>query len=79
MPPSTRPGPPPTPATRDQQYQIAEQQINAGIPYIWYARVTSAIAADKRVHGYGEAANGTDSTIGPKTWVAKLWIEPSTS
>ena len=66
-------------ATRDQQYQQAEQQINAGIPYIWYARVTSAIAADKRVHGYGEAANGTDSTIGPKTWVAKLWIEPSTS
>ncbi len=64
---------------RDQQYQIAEQQINAGIPYVWYARVTSAIAADKRVHGYGEAANGTDSTIGPKTWVAKLWIEPSTS
>ncbi len=39
--------------------------------------MTSAIAADTRVHGYGEAANGTDSTIGPKTWVAKLWIEPS--
>ncbi|MGZ4706922.1 MAG: ABC transporter substrate-binding protein [Acidimicrobiales bacterium] len=67
------------PAARDAQYQIVEQQINAGIPYVWYARVTSAIAADKRVHGYGEANNGTDSTIGPKTWVAKLWIEPSTS
>ena len=66
-------------STRDEQYQIVEQQINAGIPYIWYARVTSAIAADTRVHGYGEAANGTDSTIGPKTWVAKLWIQPSTS
>ena len=66
-------------ATRDAQYQIAEQQINAGIPYVWYARVTSSIAADTRVHGYGEAANGTDSTIGPKTWVAKLWIEPSSS
>ena len=66
-------------SVRDAQYQIAEQQINAGIPYLWYARVTSAIAADKRVHGYGEAANGTDSTIGPKTWIAKLWIEPAAS
>ena len=65
--------------TRDAQYQEAERQINAGIPYVWYARVTSAIGADKRVHGYGEAANGTDATIGPKTWVAKLWIEPSSS
>jgi peptide/nickel transport system substrate-binding protein len=66
-------------SVRDKQYQVAEQQINAGIPYLWYARVTSAIAADTRVHGYGEAANGSDSTIGPKTWIAKLWIEPSAS
>ena len=64
---------------RDARYQEAEQQINAGLPYIWYARVTSAIGADKRVHGYGEAVNGTDATIGPKTWVAKLWIEPTES
>jgi peptide/nickel transport system substrate-binding protein len=67
------------PTVRDEQYRTAEQQINAGLPYIWYARVTSSIGADKRVHGYGEATNGSDSTIGPKTWVAKLWIEPSAS
>ena len=65
-------------ATRDSLYQEAERQINAGVPYVWYARVTCAIGAATRVHGYGDAVNGSDGTIGPKTWVAKLWLDEST-
>jgi len=41
--------------------------------------VVCAIAAAKRVHGYGDAVNGSDGTIGPKTWVSKLWLTAPTS
>ena len=66
-------------SARNKLYQEAERQINAGVPYVWYARVVCAVAAAKRVHGYGDAVNGSDGTIGPKTWVAKLWLAAPTS
>ena len=53
-------------AERNTLYQQAEQQINAGLPYIWFARVTCAIGANKRLHGCGQAANGTDQTHRPQ-------------
>jgi peptide/nickel transport system substrate-binding protein len=62
-------------AARDRAYQTVNQQLSSGIPYIWLARVDWMIAADPRVHGYGEALNGSMQTLGPKTWVAGLWID----
>ena len=60
--------------TRRTDYENVNREINAAQPYIWLARVDWTIGAQPRVHGYADAANGSIQTLGPKTWVAKLWL-----
>jgi len=62
------------PAARQTAYENANKALNAGLPYIWLARVNWTIAAQPRVHGYGAASNGSIQTLGPKTWLSDLWI-----
>ena len=50
--------------------------MNAAVPYIWLARTDWVIASTPKVHGYLLAGNGTIATLGPKTWVAGLWLSP---
>ena len=61
-------------AARQTDYADANKAVNAGLPYIWLARVDWVIAASPRVHGYTPARNGSIQTLGPKTWVADLSI-----
>ncbi|MGZ4692727.1 MAG: ABC transporter substrate-binding protein [Acidimicrobiales bacterium] len=62
-------------AARDGDYQTVSRELSSGVPYIWLARVDWMIAANPRVHGYADAANGSLQTLGPKTWIAGLWID----
>jgi len=62
-------------AARQTDYENANKALNAGIPYIWLARVDWAIGASPRVHGYAAARNGSIQTLGSKTWIANLWIQ----
>jgi len=59
---------------RSAAYQRFERLVNAGAPYIWLARTDWVIASTPKVHGYALAGNGTIATLGPKTWVAGLWM-----
>ena len=62
------------PAKRNASYQQFERLVNASVPYIWLARTNWMIASSPKVHGYALAGNGTIATLGPKTWVANLWM-----
>ena len=59
-------------AARQTDYANANKAVNAGLPYIWLARVDWVIAASPRVHGYTQARNGSIQTLGPKSWIADL-------
>ncbi len=61
-------------AQRNAAYQAFERDENAGVPYIWLARTDWTIATSPQVHGYLLAGNGSIATLGPKTWVATLWM-----
>ncbi len=61
-------------AKRNASYQQFERKVNASVPYIWLARTDWVIASSPKVHGYALAGNGTIATLGPKTWVANLWL-----
>jgi peptide/nickel transport system substrate-binding protein len=62
------------PTVRDQQYQIVNREFSTGLPYIWLGRAVWDLAASDRVQGMYAATNGTIETVGPKTWLADLWI-----
>jgi len=61
------------PNVRSAAYQKFERDVNAGVPYIWFARTDWTIASTPQVHGYLPAGNGSIATLGPKTWVGSLW------
>jgi peptide/nickel transport system substrate-binding protein len=65
----------PDQSARDKDYQTFEKAWNAGVPTIWLARATWVIASTPQVHGYDVADNGSISTLGPKPWLADLWID----
>jgi peptide/nickel transport system substrate-binding protein len=62
------------PAVRDQAFQTVNKQFAADVPYIWLGRAVWVLAASPRVNGIYAGTNGTVETVGPKTWVADLWI-----
>ena len=62
------------PATRQTDYENANKALEAGLPYIFLARGDGVIGASPRVHGYAAARNGSIQTLGPKTWMADLWV-----
>jgi len=62
------------PAAREADYEKANKALNAGVPFIWLSRVDWVIGASPRVHGYAAARNGSIQTLGPKTWMADLWV-----
>ena len=63
-------------AVRDELYAKVSERLNAGLGYIWLERPVWALVAEPRVNGFLIAQNGSISTVGSKTWVADLWIEP---
>ncbi len=62
-------------AARDKDYQVVAKKLNEGVAYIWLGRPTWVIAAVPQVQGIAAARNGTGSTLGAKTWIAKLWVK----
>ncbi len=62
------------PTKRDEDFAMVAQQLNTALPYIWLTHVDWALAANPRVHGFEDAANGSISTLGAKTWLADLWV-----
>jgi peptide/nickel transport system substrate-binding protein len=62
------------PKVRDQAYQTINREYAANLPYIWLGRAVWELAASPRVNGIYPATNGTIETLGPKTWLADLWI-----
>jgi peptide/nickel transport system substrate-binding protein len=62
------------PKARNTAYQQFERDMNAGTPYIWLGRTDWVIASTPQVHGYLPAGNGSIATLGPKTWIAGLWL-----
>jgi hypothetical protein len=61
---------------RDQAYATVAERLNANVGYIWLERALWVLAASPEVRGFGEAANGSISTIGSKTWLADVWLVP---
>ena len=61
-------------AERDAAYQEVNRIFAENVPYVWLGRSTWVLAADPRVNGIYDAANGSLQTVGPKTWIAGLWI-----
>ena len=61
------------PAERDAQYQAVARRLNEGAAYVWLGRPTWVVAAVPRVQGLA-AAQTTMATLGPKTWLADLWV-----
>jgi len=59
---------------RKTDYETVNSEVNAGLPFVWLARVDWTIASSNRVHGYAPARNGSLQSLGPKTWVANLWL-----
>lgn len=59
---------------RDTQYQIVNREFATNLPYIWLGRAVWMLAARPNVNGIYAATNGTIQTIGPKTWLADLWL-----
>ena len=61
---------------RDDLYATVAQRLNDDGGYVWLERPTWALVSGPKVNGFAIAANGSISTIGGKTWIADLWIEP---
>ena len=59
---------------RDEAYQQVAKILGENVAYLWLGRVNWVIAADERVQGLPGAANGSLSTLGPKTWLTTLWL-----
>jgi ABC-type transport system substrate-binding protein len=59
---------------RDEAYQTVARLLGENVAYLWLGRVNWVIAADERVNGLPGAANGSLSTLGPKTWLTTLWL-----
>jgi peptide/nickel transport system substrate-binding protein len=60
--------------TRDQAFQRIAHRFGSQVPYIMLGRVDWMLAAQPRVNGIFAASNGTLSSLGPKTWLATLWM-----
>ncbi|MEZ5143189.1 MAG: ABC transporter substrate-binding protein [Acidimicrobiales bacterium] len=61
-------------ATRDKAYQAINKRFAENLPYVWLGRTKWLLAGDSCVNGFYAGANGSVETIGPKTWVADLWV-----
>lgn len=61
-------------ADRDAAYQELNRILAADVPFIWLGRSVWVLAADPSVNGIYAAKNGSLQTVGPKTWIAELWI-----
>lgn len=63
-------------ARRDELYAQVAQMLNDGGGYVWLERPIWALVSGPNVNGFAIAANGSISTIGAKTWIADLWVQP---
>jgi ABC-type transport system substrate-binding protein len=63
------------PRTRDADYQVVNREFATNLPYIWLGRPDWVMAASSDVNGIYAAKNGTIQTVGPKTWLADLWLQ----
>lgn len=55
-------------------YEEVNRIFAENVPFIWLGRSTWVLAADPSVNGIYAAQNGSLQTVGPKTWIAELWI-----
>jgi len=62
------------PAERDRLYQEVNRTLAAEVPYVWLGQMVWLLAANPRVNGMYESANGSLQTVGVKTWIAELWL-----
>ena len=61
-------------AVRAQNYEKVAKIFAEQVPFVWLGQSTWMLAANPKVNGIYEAANGTIATIGAKTWIANLSI-----
>ena len=59
---------------RAQNYEKVSKIFAEQVPFVWLGQTTWMLAANPKVNGIYEAANGTIATIGAKTWIANLSI-----
>lgn len=59
---------------RQEAYATVNRVLAQEVPYVWLGRTLWVMAADQQVNGIYAADNGTIETLGPKTWLAELWI-----
>ncbi|MEZ5143994.1 MAG: ABC transporter substrate-binding protein [Acidimicrobiales bacterium] len=59
---------------RAEQYTSVQNNFGENVPYLWLGRTDWMMAARPSVNGMYPAVNGTIQTLGPKTWVADLWL-----
>ena len=63
------------PAKRNAAYQQFERpDQRRRSPTSGWPAPTGSSPRRPKVHGYALAGNGTIATLGPKTWVADLWM-----
>ncbi len=61
--------------TKAEANSAIARRLADQLPYIWLGRADWVLAANQRVNGIYPAANGSVQTLGPKTWIADLWVE----
>lgn len=61
-------------AEQARAYEEVNRIFAANVPFVWLGRSTWVLAADPSVNGIYAAQNGSLQTVGPKTWIAELWI-----
>jgi peptide/nickel transport system substrate-binding protein len=65
------------PQVDDEQYQVVAKRLGDQVPYLFLGRTVWVLAARPDVNGLYAAANGTGSTLGAKTWIKDIWMDPS--
>jgi peptide/nickel transport system substrate-binding protein len=66
-------------AARDTQargdaLRALARRLGEQVPYIWLGRVDWVLAANPKVNGIYAGADGSVQSLGPKPWLASLWI-----
>ena len=60
---------------RTAALETINREFGKNVPYVWLGRADWILAANPRINGIYAATNSTVQLIGPKTWMADLWIK----
>ncbi len=72
--PRTTAARPPTTTVAGATTRRSPPRSTPAFPSSGWPGSTGSSPSSSRVHGYAEARNGSLQSLGPKTWVAQLWV-----